>query len=95
MGNDQLKMEWVKVGGTESGNNITRDVNHFTKYAIFAVAESATRQQWTSSLSPHNGEACIKQAASVVRCWNKSTKNNLFEESNQHPCHGLTSYRWE
>ncbi|WP_441878148.1 hypothetical protein [Paenibacillus sp. 2TAB26] len=48
-------MEWVKVGGTESGNNITRDVNHFTKYAIFAVAESATRQQWASAMPSHNG----------------------------------------
>ncbi|CAK4844825.1 unnamed protein product [Aphanomyces euteiches] len=69
---DEVKKEWVKVGGTVSGNNITVEVNHFTKYAVFAVADAApptTTDESTkvsfSDISAHWAEARIKQAVSV------------------------------
>ncbi len=31
--------EWVKLGGTVSGNTVTIEVNHFTKYTVMAVNE--------------------------------------------------------
>ncbi|OBZ09163.1 hypothetical protein [Bacillus sp. FJAT-26390] len=30
---------WVEIGGTASGNRITAEVDHFTKFAVFAVAK--------------------------------------------------------
>ncbi|QJD85665.1 S-layer homology domain-containing protein [Cohnella herbarum] len=70
---DEAKKEWVKVGGTVSGNNITVEVNHFTKYAVFAVADatlpatdgSATTKGSFSDIAAHWAEASIKQAVSV------------------------------
>ncbi len=69
---DEAKKEWVKVGGTVSGSNITVYVDHFTKYAVFAVAEaappatdgSATKASF-SDISFHWAEAGIKQAVSA------------------------------
>ena len=34
---DELQRKWINLGGVVSGNNITVQVNHFTKYAILAV----------------------------------------------------------
>ncbi|NOU65544.1 hypothetical protein GC096_16035 [Paenibacillus sp. LMG 31461] len=68
---DEVKKEWVKVGGTVSGNNITVEVNHFTKYAVFAVANAAppTTDGLTkvsfSDIAAHWAEASIKQAVSA------------------------------
>ncbi|MEK0315050.1 InlB B-repeat-containing protein [Cohnella sp. 56] len=68
---DEVKKEWVKVGGTVSGNNITVEVNHFTKYAVFAVADAAppTTDGLTevsfSDIAAHWAEASIKQAVSA------------------------------
>lgn len=38
---DQSKQEWVSLGGTVTGNTISVMVNHFTKFAVFAVKEAA------------------------------------------------------
>ncbi|GGG71693.1 hypothetical protein GCM10010918_29140 [Paenibacillus radicis (ex Gao et al. 2016)] len=68
---DEVKKEWVKVGGTVSGNYITVEVNHFTKYAVFAVANAAppTTDELTkvsfSDIAAHWAEASIKQAVSA------------------------------
>ncbi|MFC5401133.1 hemoblobin-interacting domain-containing protein [Cohnella soli] len=34
---DEMKKEWVEVGGVVDGTHIVVKVNHFTKYAVFAV----------------------------------------------------------
>jgi len=70
---DEAKKEWVKVGGTVSGNIISVDVNHFTKYAVLAVADanppatdgSATTKASFSDIAAHWAEAGIKQAVSA------------------------------
>ena len=41
---DEVKKEWVELGGTVSGNTITVDVDHFTKFAVFAVPRKAPQQ---------------------------------------------------
>lgn len=64
---DETKKEWVKVGGVVNGNEIVVDVNHFTKYAVFAVnptteEPSAGTQLNFGDIAGHWAEASIKQA---------------------------------
>ncbi|SEM62677.1 The GLUG motif-containing protein [Paenibacillus sp. OV219] len=73
---DEVKKAWVEVGGTVNGDHITVDVNHFTKYAVFAVGDAAevpatepspdnTKPTITfSDISGHWAESDIKQAVS-------------------------------
>ncbi|MFD2330887.1 InlB B-repeat-containing protein [Cohnella sp. GCM10020058] len=64
---DEAKKEWVKVGGIVNGNNIAVEVNHFTKYAVLAVAEAAppATEASFSDIAAHWAEASIKKAASA------------------------------
>ncbi|WP_206669721.1 InlB B-repeat-containing protein [Paenibacillus luteus] len=63
---DELKKEWIKVGGTVSGSNITVDVNHVAKYAVFAVADAAPPATVSfSDIAAHWAQASIKQAVSA------------------------------
>ncbi|MFC5470863.1 S-layer homology domain-containing protein [Cohnella suwonensis] len=68
---DEVKKEWVKVGGNVNGNKITVEVNHFTKYAVIAVdsAEDVPPTPTTevnfSDISGIWAEASIKQAVSL------------------------------
>jgi tripartite motif-containing protein 71 len=70
---DEAKKEWVEVGGKVNGNHITVEVNHFTKFAVFAVGQTtdvpttdpSTDTKPTinlSDISGHWAEANIKQA---------------------------------
>jgi hypothetical protein len=73
---DEAKKEWVEVaGGTVNGDHITVEVDHFTKFAVFAVDQAAnvpTKDSSTdtkptitfSDISGHWAEANIKQAVS-------------------------------
>jgi hypothetical protein len=68
---DEVKKVWVEVGGKVSGNKITVDVNHFTKFAVMAVGQAVdvpttdpTTDIIFSDISGHWAEASIKQAAS-------------------------------
>jgi L-asparaginase type II len=65
---DEVKKAWVEVGGTVEGNQIKVDVNHFTKFAVFAVENKATEaNEGKISFLDTNGhwaEAAIKWAAS-------------------------------
>ncbi|MFC5471342.1 S-layer homology domain-containing protein [Cohnella suwonensis] len=65
---DEVKKEWVKVGGNANGNKITVEVNHFTKYAVIAVdsAEDVPPMDVNfSDIAGHWAEASIKQAVSI------------------------------
>ncbi|MCD9024799.1 S-layer homology domain-containing protein [Cohnella silvisoli] len=65
---DEAKKEWVKVGGTVNGNHITAQVNHFTKFAVFAEEESPTNAEPVvqfSDILGHWAEAAIKKAVSL------------------------------
>jgi hypothetical protein len=71
---DEVKKAWVEVkGGKTSGNHITVETNHFTKFAVFVVdlttdlpvSEVTTPAEPEISLSDiagHWAEASIKQA---------------------------------
>ncbi|TVY01885.1 cadherin-like beta sandwich domain-containing protein [Paenibacillus cremeus] len=63
---DEAKKEWVEVTGSKvNGDHITVDVNHFTKFAVFAVDQAAEKPapsvQFSDILS-HWAEGSIKQA---------------------------------
>ncbi|MBO9605037.1 MAG: S-layer homology domain-containing protein [Paenibacillaceae bacterium] len=66
---DETKKEWVEVtGGAVNGGLITVEVNHFTKYAVFAVGKTAEVPKENnitlSDISGHWAEANIKKAVS-------------------------------
>jgi hypothetical protein len=72
---DEVKKSWVKVGGTVNGDHIKVEVDHFTKFAVFAVDQASivppkdpsTDTKPTinlSDISGHWAEAYIKQAVS-------------------------------
>jgi len=66
---DESKRGWVEIGGKVTGNTITASVNHFTKFAVFAVdeeTESTPEAAPTirfSDTSGHWAEAVIRAAA--------------------------------
>ncbi|WP_187434500.1 S-layer homology domain-containing protein [Paenibacillus methanolicus] len=66
---DEVNKAWVKVeGGKVAGDRITVEVDHFTKFAVFAVDRAVTETtdpQPTNTMrdiSGHWAEAAIKQA---------------------------------
>jgi hypothetical protein len=61
---DEIHKVWVEVpGSTINGNHITVAVNHFTKYAVFAVSQAVVGAANFSDIAGHWGEERIKQAA--------------------------------
>ncbi|BBI36745.1 S-layer homology domain-containing protein [Cohnella abietis] len=64
---DETKKVWVEVGGVVDGAQIVVNVNHFTKYAVFAVrgtpeAPTTDTGLKISDISGHWAEAHIKKA---------------------------------
>ncbi|WP_438350401.1 S-layer homology domain-containing protein [Paenibacillus sp. FA6] len=65
---DEMKKEWVEIGGKINGHYITIETNHFTKYAVFAVGQAPDVSTGTgpeinlSDISGHWAEANIKKA---------------------------------
>lgn len=63
---DEVKKAWIEVsGGKINGNKITVEVNHFTKFAVFAVddvTDNTTAAINLSDIADHWAEANIKQA---------------------------------
>ncbi|WP_274318745.1 S-layer homology domain-containing protein, partial [Paenibacillus qinlingensis] len=69
---DEVKKEWVEVGGKVDGDHIIVDVNHFTKYAVFVVDIAAAVPTGDTKptinfndISEHWAEASVKQAVSI------------------------------
>ncbi|WP_080834903.1 cadherin-like beta sandwich domain-containing protein [Cohnella massiliensis] len=62
---DEVRKEWIEIGGTASGSNIVVEVDHFTKFAVFAVTKAAETEVAFSDIAGHWAEAAIRQAASV------------------------------
>ncbi|NOU67876.1 DUF1533 domain-containing protein [Paenibacillus sp. LMG 31461] len=59
---DETNKVWVEVpGGKVNGDQITVDVNHFTKYAVFAVDREVVKLNF-SDISGHWAESGIQQA---------------------------------
>jgi hypothetical protein len=67
---DEEKSVWVEIGGKVSGNKITVDVNHFTKFAVMVIGQAVdepiedTTVVSFSDISGHWAEANIRQAVS-------------------------------
>jgi tripartite motif-containing protein 71 len=66
---DEEKKEWVEVGGVVSGNQITAEVDHFTKFAVLAVEQAAEAKADFSDIAGHWAEVNIKQVVNegIVR----------------------------
>ncbi|WEK56260.1 MAG: glycosyl hydrolase 53 family protein [Candidatus Cohnella colombiensis] len=61
---DEVKKVWVEVvGGKVSGDKITVDVNHFTKFAVMAVDKDVEAPTF-SDITGHWAEVNINQAVS-------------------------------
>ncbi|MFD0670833.1 S-layer homology domain-containing protein, partial [Cohnella sp. GCM10027633] len=61
---DEALKKWVEVGGVVSGNEITAEVNHFTKFAVLVVGQAAKPTIDFSDISEHWAKASIEQAVS-------------------------------
>ncbi|MDU0203119.1 cadherin-like beta sandwich domain-containing protein [Paenibacillus sp. MAH-36] len=65
---DEVQKQWVEVaGGTVNGDRITVAVNHFTKYAVFAVGPNEPTKEPSDNLAfrdvaGHWAEVSIKNA---------------------------------
>lgn len=59
---DEVKKVWVEVGGKVNGSKISVEVDHFTKYAVFAVDTKLEAQ--FRDITGHWAEAKIKKAVS-------------------------------
>ncbi|WP_141505528.1 asparaginase domain-containing protein [Paenibacillus luteus] len=61
---DETKKQWVEMGGTINGNQITVTSDHFTKFAVFAVEKKEDSISFTD-ISGHWAEAAIKEAVAA------------------------------
>ncbi|WP_052736998.1 S-layer homology domain-containing protein [Paenibacillus algorifonticola] len=59
---DEGKKGWVEIGGIVKGNQISVEVDHFTKYAVLAVDKPSNEEVKLSDISGHWAEANIIQA---------------------------------
>lgn len=57
---DESAKAWVKVGGNVTGSTITVAINHFTKFAVFAVDKTA--QPSLNDIGGHWAQQAIEQA---------------------------------
>ncbi len=58
---DEAKQEWIKIeGGVVEGNRITVEVDHFTKFAVFAVDKQKEVSPSFSDITGHWAEANIR-----------------------------------
>jgi hypothetical protein len=48
---DESQDKWVNLGGTVSGNTVTVQVNHFTKFAVMAVKQEESRPAGTTAVA--------------------------------------------
>ncbi|WP_424767088.1 asparaginase domain-containing protein [Paenibacillus sp. sgz302251] len=62
---DEVTKKWVEMGGTASGNVITVQSDHFTKFAVFVVGDGAVPGVSLSDIGSHWAEAFIKEAVAA------------------------------
>ncbi|WP_162341263.1 S-layer homology domain-containing protein [Paenibacillus paridis] len=61
---DEEKKEWMEIGGVVRGGFITAEVNHFTKFAVLAVGDTAKPVIEFGDIAGHWAEEAIRQGAS-------------------------------
>ncbi|BBI31951.1 S-layer homology domain-containing protein [Cohnella abietis] len=59
---DEVAKKWIEVGGTVNGNRITATVNHFTKFAVFAMDAKSTVLPTFTDTKGHWAERKIAEA---------------------------------
>ncbi|OMF23847.1 asparaginase [Paenibacillus sp. FSL H8-0548] len=62
---DEAKKQWVEMGGTVKGDQITVDTDHFTKFAVFAVDKEDEAAASFTDIAGHWAEAAIKEAVAA------------------------------
>ena len=64
---DENKQEWVWLGGVVSGNTITIEVDHFTRFAVFVQEKAPEKVPETAltDISGHWAEKNIKELAAL------------------------------
>jgi L-asparaginase type II len=62
---DETTKKWIEMGGTVSGNVITVKSDHFTKFAVFVVSDTAEPEVSLSDIGAHWAEAFIKEAVAA------------------------------
>ncbi len=62
---DENKKEWVEIGGKIDGDYIIAEVDHFTKFAVFAVDQAKELAPSFSDTVGHLEEASIRRARSI------------------------------
>ncbi|MFD0961301.1 S-layer homology domain-containing protein [Paenibacillus chungangensis] len=62
---DEQKQEWIELGGMISGDTITVETNHFTKFAVLVVGEKTEPSVRFSDISGHWAENKIAQAVEL------------------------------
>lgn len=64
---DETKQEWVEIGGEVTGSEISVQVDHFTKFAVFAVDKEAVPnpEAQFSDIAGNWAESSIKLAANL------------------------------
>lgn len=64
---DESSTQWVKLGGTVSGNSITVSVEHFTKFAVLAVEEAAAQKNeiLLTDIAGHWAEKSIEKMVAL------------------------------
>ena len=58
---DEAASRWVELGGIVDGKNITVTVEHFTKFAVFAVKKKAEPGVALADIAGHWAEGSIRQ----------------------------------
>jgi len=61
---DEANKVWVEVGGIVNGNQISAEVDHFTKFAVLAVDIQPASTTKLSDIAGHWAEASILQSVS-------------------------------
>ncbi|MDF9409024.1 MAG: Cellulosome-anchoring protein precursor [Pelotomaculum sp. PtaB.Bin013] len=62
---DDVKDQWVNLGGTVSGNTVTVQVVHFTKFAVLAVKKEEQKVEALNDIAGHWAEASIKKLVAL------------------------------
>jgi hypothetical protein len=62
---DEELGQWVNLGGKVSGNTISVEIDHFTKFAVMAVKKSDEQEQTLNDIIGHWAEDSIKELVSL------------------------------
>jgi len=62
---DEAKGQWVNLGGTVSGNTITVQVDHFTKFAVLAVKKEEQKVETLKDINGHWAQANIDKLVAL------------------------------